>query len=316
MPSSKPVVRSLNSRLKMKHLELFRNVCEKQTLHSAAQASSMTQPAATKLIRELEDMLAVQLFERGRRGMRLTHYGVVLQRHVSILMADLAVMQHEIALVAQGAVGQLRLGVIPSLSSELVSAAIAGTLKDYPGVRFSIEEGPTTDLLARLTRNDLDLTFGRVLDLSVVRELRVVKVYDESFAIVARANHPLSRKRGMDWKRLGEATWALPASGTPMRNLVDNLFTRNSILRPLVAVEYSTFEKMRRLIARTEILGVLPRSMAMLGEAAGELSIIRRDVDVNFAPISLIFRKQFDAPPVMHHFEQTVHAMARSLKLT
>lgn len=275
----------------------------------------MTQPAATKLIRELEDMLQVPLFERGSRGMKRTFYGEVIQRHVSILLADLAVMQEEIALVSRGAAGQVRLGVIPSLSSDLVSLAIANTLEAFPSVRFRIEERSTTDLLASLTRNDLDLSFGRVLDLNVARELRVVNVYDESFAIVARTGHPLSRKRKPDWKQISEEIWVLPTSGTPMRNLVDNLFTSNFVLRPQVAVESSSFDKMRHLVLRTDMLGVLPRSMAKQSEAAGEVFLIRSDVGANFAPISLIFRKQFDAPPVVRRFEEAVHAAARSLKL-
>ncbi len=58
-------------------------------MRKAATASYMTQPAATKLIHELEEMFRVVLFQRNRRGMQLTPHGEILRRHIGIVMADI-----------------------------------------------------------------------------------------------------------------------------------------------------------------------------------------------------------------------------------
>ena len=317
-PSAPPTVPDaalLKTRLRLKHVELFKSVCEHRTLSRAAEACAMTQPAATKLVQELEDMFNVPLFERGRRGMKPTPYGEVIQRHVPVLLADIGAMHEEVRRVAQGSIGQVRLGIVPSLSSDLLSLAIADTMAAFPRVQFRISEEATTPLLESLRRNDLDLSFGRVLELDIARELRIAKVYEETFVIAARAGHPLARTRNPPWNALAQATWVLPEGGTPMRDLVDGLFTSNLALRPHVAVECSSLERISRLVARTDMIGILSRSIFAKGAAAGELARVGRELAATFAPISLLFRKQFDAPPVVRHFEAAVHDAARKLKL-
>ncbi len=305
----------LASRLKLKHLSLFNHVCAHRNLHRAASAASMTQPAATKLIQEMEDMFGVPLFERGRHGMALTHYGQALQRHVAVLLGDVATMRTEMQLMSLGAVGQVRLGVLPSVSSDLLAAAIAATRAAYPGMRFIITEAPASDLVERLQRSELDLTFGRVLDLDLARELEIIDVYDESFVIAARADHPLARRRQLTLEQLNGEPWILAAAGTPIRNRIDSLFTGNAALRPAVAVECNSFERMYHLIARTAMLGVLPRGMGLQGRAQGHLSVLRYELGANFAPVKLIFRKQAATPPGIVRFAQEVQAAARELRL-
>lgn len=307
--------RRLAGRLKLKHLELFRAVCEAQTLRKAAEWSHMTQPAATKLIQEMEDMLGVPLFVRDRRGMRPTAYGEVVRRHVAIVLADLGNMAHEIGLFAEGAAGHIRLGIIPSLASELLAASIARMLQAWPQVRFSMREGAATELLAHLARNDLDLTFGRVLDARGAAGLRIVEVYTESFDIVCSARHPLARKRNVAWAQLATGHWALPAAGTPLRELVDNLFTRNAVLRPTAAVESSSFEKTRTIIARTELLGVLPRSIALRGRQDKDIALLKPTLRADIAPISLILRQGIAQPPLVEEFARIVRETAARLKL-
>jgi DNA-binding transcriptional LysR family regulator len=299
----------------MKHLELFRHVCELQTLRKAAEASSMTQPAATKLIQELEGMFGVQLFLRDRRGMKLTQHGGVVRRHIDILLADIANMRAEVDLFSTGATGRIRLGIIPSVASALLAQSIAQTLAARPHVRFMLQEGATTELLASLARNELDLTFGRVLDMQRARSLRVINVYTESFAIVCGPKHSLAKQRHVSWGELARARWALPGEGTPLRDLADNLFTRNRVLRPVVAVESSSFEQMRHMIHGSDLLGVVPRSIAMLGQENKDLVMLKPELGADFAPISLLLRKEFDQPPLIEEFVKVVRDRAVALKL-
>lgn len=305
----------LTSRLRVKHLDLFRSVMERQSLRSAASACSMTQPAATKLVHELEEMLGATLFQRGKRGMQPTHHAQVLQRHVSILIADLARMEQEMALSAQGGTGHVRMGVLPSLAPGLLTQSIVRLLTAHSGLRFSIQEGNTNELLASLARNELDVTFGRVVERSVAEELRLVEVYDEPFAITARAGHPVTRMRQPDWKALSQAVWILPAAGTPMRLFINGLFTRHRTFRPVVAIECSTLEKVHHLIAGSDMLGLLPRSFAMRGKASGELAIVRCDLGTKFVPVSLISRRHTQRLPALDVLEHMVCAVATELGL-
>jgi DNA-binding transcriptional LysR family regulator len=310
-----PLHRVLAGRLKLRHFHLFRQICELQTLRRAAEACHMTQPAATKLVQEFEEMLGVALFLRDRRGMKLTQHGAVVRRHVDVLLADIGNLRAELDLFSEGASGRIRLGIIPSLSSALLSGAIAEMLASQPDVRFEMQEGATDALLAALTRNDLDLAFGRVLDFQQSDALRVIPVYTETFAIACRSRHVLTGRPRATWPELAQEAWALPAPGTPLRELADSLFSSHGVLRPKVAVASSSFHQLRHLLAASDLVGVLPRSIAMQAQAAGDLALLQPKLGADFAPISLISRRELEQPPVVQTFVRTVLRTAAALRL-
>lgn len=302
------------TRLRMKHLELFRKVCEFQSLRKAAEASNMTQPAATKLVHELEDMFAMRLFNRDRRGMSPTQHGVIVQRHIDVLMADIVNMYTEVNMFASGGSGLIRLGILPSLSSALLSQSINELVAAHPRARFQLREATTDELLQELASNNLDMIFGRVLHARQASNLRVTKVYTESFEIVCSKQHSLARRRIVGWKELAQQQWILPATG-PLREMAEDIFTVRGVLRPEITVASSSFHQMRYVIASGQLLGVLPRSIALRGRADGDLVILRAGQGAKFAPISLIARKEFEQPPLIEEFERIVLRVAGTLKL-
>jgi len=302
-------------RLRFKHLELFRAVLDKQTLLGAAKATHMTQPAATKLIQELEDIFGVQLFERGKHGMRPTHFGHVAYRHITVLFADLAHMAGEIELISEGNEGHIRLGLLPSLAPDLVTSSVIRMLKEHPKVRLTLQEGTTTELLAGLSNNELDITFARILDHDLADRYRISRIYEEPFVIVVRRSHPLSRQPSVDWRTLARATWILPTSGTPIRNFVDNLFISAGALRPQAAIECITLEKIRHLVQGSDMVGILPKSFVAPGASGGSLSIIEKDMSPCFTPISLVARNQDHPPPAILKLERIIYGVASEMGL-
>lgn len=301
---------AFRTRLRMKHLELFRHVCELQSLRKAAEASSMTQPAATKLVQELEDMFATPLFYRDRRGMRPTAAGEMVRRHIEVLSADVGHMVSEVKLFASGGSGLVRVGIIPSLSPALLARSINELLVMHPQVRFQLREGATDELVNELARNKLDIIFGRVLHAGHASNLRVANIYTETFDIVCGKQHPLARKASVAWKDLAQEHWVLPASGTPLREMAEAMFTSHGVLRPVVAVASSSFQQMRFVIAAGRLLGILPRSIALHGQAEGDLRLLRSGERASFAPISLITRKDFEQAPLVQEFGRIVAKMA------
>ena len=306
---------ALKTRLRFRHLELFRNVCELQSLRKAAEASSMTQPAATKLIQELEDMFGMRLFQRDRKGMRSTQYGDIVRRHIDVVMADVSNLHADLKLFASGGTGLIRLGIIPSLSAALLATSINKLLAAHPRASFQLKEGTTDELMQELARNHLDIIFGRVLHAGHASHLRVTNVYAESFHIVCGKRHRFASRPAVSWKDLAQEHWVLPATGSPLRDMAEDMFTTRGVLRPVVAVASGSFHQMRYVIAAGELLGLLPRSIALQGQTDGDLVVLRPTQRVKFAPISLIAREDFEQAPLVEEFAQIVTHTARSLKL-
>jgi DNA-binding transcriptional LysR family regulator len=304
----------LPARLRLKHLELFRHVAEQQTLRRAAELCHITQPAATKLIADLEDLLGGKLFTRDRRGMKLTAEGEVMRRHVGVLLADVERMSEELVLARSGGEGHIRLGVLPSLAPGLLTRSIERMLQAHPRVRFTIREAATNQLLDSLERNELDMSFARVQEQSRAKDLHITKIYSEPFAVVIRRGHRLTRspKRRL-WNDLSAASWVLPEHGTPMRAMVDGLFRAHKALKPEPVVECTTLEKVADLIAGTDMVGVLPRSFALHGDRGDKLRLLQDDI--LFAPTSLVSREQDEHSPAMREFVTQVQAAATELRL-
>jgi len=305
----------IKSRLRLKHLEVFRNVCELHTIRKAAAASNMTQPAATKLIHELEDMFRVVLFQRNQRGMQLTPHGEILRRHTGILMADIGNISADLEQFANGGGGLIRLGILPSLSSNLLAQSINRLIESHPRAHFSITEGTTDELLRALVANDLDITFGRLLHAGLPGNLRVTKVYTEAFDIVCGRNHPLAAQDDVKWKDLARECWALPAVGSPLREIADSMFTSRGDLRPVVAVASSSFHQMRYVIAAGNLLGVIPHSIAERASVDGDLVVLRPKQAAKVAPISLIARSDIELAPAVAAYELIALQTASALDI-
>lgn len=313
-PPTRALPASVKTRLRLKHLELFRNICELQSLRRAADACSMTQPAATKLVQELEDMFGLPLFHRDRRGMRPTANGHAVRRHIQVVMADVANMYADVHFLAAGATGLLRLGIVPSLSSALLAASINKLVSTHPGVRVEMRESSTDELLHDLHANNLDIMFGRVLRVGDASRLRITEVYTESFEIVCARQHRLARRRMVDWRNLSEEQWVLPGTG-PLREMAEDMFTAAGVLRPVVSVAAGCFHQTRHVIASGSLLGILPRSLALQGQKEGDVVVLRTGAGLRFAPISLIARKDIELPPVVDEFQRVALQAAGDLRL-
>jgi DNA-binding transcriptional LysR family regulator len=292
--------------IKVRHLELFNAIVEHHTLHKAAEVLQVTQPAASKSIAELENILGVELFTRTKKGMCLTSYGEVLKRHSASFMSNLAEMTREIRQMHQGTVGLIRLGFVPSLDPELLSVIISEALKEFPEIQIRTVEGPTNQLLASMDRNEIDLILGRILDVQIAKFYRVLPVYRESFAIVCSNKNMQINIKTADWSTLSNGRWILPAMQTPFREMIDHLFTQQSVLRPNVVVESSSFEKIQKLISNTDLLGILPTSLALQGKKNGTLKVLMPNLGENFAPISLIYRKETELAPLTKNFVRLI----------
>ena len=104
----------IRARLKTRQLLLLVALAEEGNIHRAAQVLSMSQPAASKLLKDLEDVLEVSLFERLPRGMRPTWYGETMIRHARVALASLNQAHDELQAAKSGQFGQVSIGAITS----------------------------------------------------------------------------------------------------------------------------------------------------------------------------------------------------------
>lgn len=143
--------------ISLKQLRYFDAVVRAGHFGHAADQCSVTQPALSMQIQQLEKSLGVQLLERDRSGIKLTHVGKEIAQRAAQVLADM----HDIVDVArrQGKAlsGPLALGVIPSVAPYILPQMLPTIRQEFPDLDLHIREAQTQFLLRELVEGQLDL---------------------------------------------------------------------------------------------------------------------------------------------------------------
>lgn len=220
----------IDERLKFRHLQCFLAVAERGSLQQAAQALAITQPAVSKTLKELEATLGTRLFERGRKGARLTPSGEAFARHAG---ASVSALREAVASVRPGQAGggQVTLGVLPTVAPWLVPQLLARLEGTLPALHLRLHSGTNPQLLAQLRQGELDLVIGRFAEPAAMLGLSFEHLYADPLVLVVRPGHPLVHAHPA-LERLLDHTLILPMPGTAIRHAADNFLAAHGLGRP------------------------------------------------------------------------------------
>ncbi|EAQ43883.1 pca operon transcriptional activator PcaQ [Roseobacter sp. MED193] len=151
----------MDRRIKFRHLDTFSAIARAGSFKKAAAELNLSQPAISKALKELEGILGTDLMERDRSGIKLTQKGEVFLQFAE---QSTAALRHGLRSVRTSgdAKEHLNIGVLPSVASGLLPAAVSAFLKGNPDTLLEVHEGPHTDLTSRLRSGKLDLVVGRL----------------------------------------------------------------------------------------------------------------------------------------------------------
>ena len=275
MKSPKTRRKHLISRLRLSQLELLAAMDRTETLSAAAREVNLTQPAASRLLRELSCDLHVVLFERIGRALRPTAAGRVLIRKAVGFIADLDRTQQEIEAIDGGLIGTVSVGAGVSSCYVIVPTALKLLMDDSSQIAVSLCEGPMDELLARLRAGQIDLLvgrFGRDQDMS---DIKTQDLYRPSVVAVCGIRHPLVSRRSLQWDDLYEHPWIFLEAGTAMRSAVEAHF-RKQRRRPIRAlVESSSIQANVALLTTSQLIWVLSLDVAKYFAELGAVHILK-----------------------------------------
>lgn len=172
-------------------MSLVLALIETKTMHRAAESLNLSQPAATKLLQEIERTLGVTLFERQPRGMVPTAYGLAAARHARLLLRDLHRLQQEMEGLKRGIEGTVHLGAVMASVPHLISEALAAVTEQHPTLRVTLLTDTSDALLAELHSGRLDVVIGRPISKRDRDSLTWEPLIDEQLTLVVGTNHPL-----------------------------------------------------------------------------------------------------------------------------
>jgi len=262
----------LRQQVRLRHLLLLEALERHGSLRRAAADLAVTQPAATKLLAQLEALLGLSLFDRSPQGLSATEYGRIMIRHARAALGELGAARDALAQTALGAQGQVALGAVVGSLPRLTSPAIAALLARHPRLAVAVTVETSATLVPVLERGELDLVVGQVPAQSLADDLQFETLTDEPIEVVVRVGHPLLPRRRLVLADVAGLAWVVPPAGTPLRARVEAAFRTAGLEPPRRCVETASTLLATSLVRQGDMLAVLPRDVAAhYGGAAGSL---------------------------------------------
>lgn len=265
--------------MNVKMLRYFVACVEHKTMHAAAAAIHISQPALSKAVSNLEADLGVRLLDRQPRGVVPTPYGETLFRYAKLINSELRRAVAEIDAMRGMTRGTIVVGVIPTMCAIMASVA-REVLANHPGLRLHLRVAFSTELTKMLGDGEVDIALilppqdGAPAGLTFDPLMRTEPV------IAVREGHPLAGRSGLSLRELATFPWAIPDYPASHREIVSRVFLRAGVSPPATAVDISTVVFFQSLIQQTDLVTIAPAALLNTFEGGGRL--VALDIDFRF----------------------------------
>ncbi|UXH80687.1 LysR family transcriptional regulator [Roseateles amylovorans] len=303
----------LRARLKTRQLLLLIALDDHRNIHRASEALCMTQPAASKQLKDLEDMLEVKLFERLPRGMEPTLFGETMIRHARMALTSLAAAHEDIVALKKGLTGQVDVGVIMTPGMSMLPKAIARIKSTAPLLRIGVQMDTSKVLLNLLQRGELDFMIGRIIEEDGAGGLHYEELTGEPACAVARLGHPLLLRRDLSLADLATQPWILPPPGSVLRHRWELMFRRAALAPPSDVVDTTALLVITALLQHTDALHVMPLEVARYYASLNALAILPIELPCAMDAFGIITREGHLLSPGARALLEQVRSVAKEV---
>lgn len=294
-------------------LGVLREVVAQGSFSAAADALSYSQSAVSQAIATLEGEVGAALIERDRGGVRPTAAGAALVAHADGILARMEAAEGEVAAIAGGHGGRLRIASFPTAGATLLPLAINSFRTAHPGVELTLAEGEPDEIAPRLRAGEFDLAL--LFEFEGVGErlgagIRRFELIEDPLHLALPATHRLARRRQVKLEDLREESWVQTSATSPCaRHVVRSCHAAG--FEPRVAFESDDYQTVQGLVAAGVGVALIPQLA---------LSAVRPDIRVRAlhprSPVRGIFaatRRGAPVTPAVATILDTVREASRSL---
>lgn len=303
----------IRSRLKTRQLLLLVALAEHGNIHKASQHLSMTQPAASKLLKDLEDALEVSLFERLPRGMRPTWFGETLIRHARVALTSLNQAHDELEAAKAGQFGQVRVGAISAPGLALLPPAVALVKVEHPNLQISLQIESSDVLIEALNQGKLDILIARLFVQHDKAQLRYEMLTDEPVCAIVRPGHPLQNIASPSLHDAVNLGWIIPPEGSVLRHRFDLMFQEAGLQTPVNIIETGSMMFTTKMLQKSDMISVAPTDVARYYADHGLMSILPMPLQCQMDSFGIITRRDRLLSPAAKVMMQALKTAAFSV---
>jgi LysR family hydrogen peroxide-inducible transcriptional activator len=224
----------------------------------AAEKCFVTQPTLSMQVQKLEDMLGVKIFDRTRQPIIATEVGIEIIAQARIMLAESYKIKEIVTDRQKELSGELRIGIIPTISPYLLPKIIARFVEKYPQVKLVVWEQNTEHLIQQLKLGMIDC--GILSTPLHESNLIEIPVFYENFVAYVSKSSKLYKKKHISPEDIDvEELWVLD-EGHCMREQVLNICQRRKSTKGFQHFEYNTgsVDTLKRMVDQNSGATILP----------------------------------------------------------
>lgn len=293
--------------MNLHHLAVFFAIAETGSLTAAARRLHISQPALSRELRAFEERLAVTLFERHPKGMRLTHAGEVLSRYAQRLFELERAAEAAMREIAGSLRGRLSLGASNTVGTYLLPPVLASFRRERPEVQVTLFVGNTEQVSQGV--GDMRFMLGFIEGPLHLEGLRAQAFQHDEIVPVASPEHPLLRKRRLAIGDLSGQPLLVREPGSGTRELIAETLLRHQIVAGST-MEFGSTEALKRAAVHGGGIAWLPRISMIEELREGSLrELPLRQLKV-VRPLMVLTREGAPMEPMAEVFLALLHQLS------
>lgn len=218
----------MNSRegisLELRTIKTFHTIVQSGSFYKAAEILNYSQPTISMRIKQLEQDVGAQLFERGKK-LKLTRAGRLFHERAGQLLAQYEVLDHTLADIRQGQAGLIQIGISEPTASLIFPAVLRGFLNDYPDMSVNVSVDDANTCSRKLLEGAID--FAVCGEPELILENYFDPFFHDSLNVIVSDRHPLAAKTSINLEDLEDECLIFTPANCPIRIQIEQHLQRS-----------------------------------------------------------------------------------------
>jgi LysR family pca operon transcriptional activator len=298
------------ARIRHRHLICFLETAKARKISAAAETLNISQPATSKTLHELEEILGTKLFDRGgRAGLRLTPSGRLFLRYSGASIAALKEGIDSVTKDSRHGEPKITVGVLPTVATSVMPDAIQEFKKTH-STPLRVITRPNSALLDQLRLGELDLVVGRLGRPKEMVGFSFTHLYSEQLVLVVRPGHPLADEAEVDVHALEKMTALVPTKSGLMRPVIDRFWVAHGIVTLPDYIEARSPDFCRQYALSSDAVWLISHGVVAHDLENGTLRALHVDTTDTQGSVGLTVRTDTDPSPTLRQLMDTIAGVA------
>lgn len=287
--------------LKLNQLRLVAAVAEHGQLGRAAAALSITQPAASRMLADIEHRVGAPICTRHAKGMVLTEVGMAIARRAHNSLSELNALSREVEYLKQGGMGTIRIGAVTGAAVGYVIPAVNALKREVAETEIDIDVDTSDVLVESLMAGQADFVLARVPRNHDFSEFDIYPGRTETVRLVVRADHPLLVHDRVSLRDLAPYDWVMQSHRAPIREAVEAAILEVGAELPRGVVNTTSLLAIMGLLVSSEAIAPMASEVSDLLTSRpvnARLVALPIETEIVMTPYYLLQMKGRQLPPL------------------